>query len=249
MKALHSVQALSGGHRPRDGSRRASPAAIDARNPSSGPSQGPSRFSATEHARDRLRHRRMSLREVATDPAVPEPKPEGPAPEGMVWIPGGKFWMGGDDSSWADARPVHEVTVDGFWMDRTEVTNRQFAAVREGDGLRHRRRTEARRQGFPRRATRDPRPRLAGLHPAGRSGARSMIRSSGGDMSRVPTGGIPRGPRRRSRARTIIPSSRSAGTMPSPMPDGRANASRPRPSGSSPRGAGRNGRRSSGAMN
>jgi len=27
----------------------------------------------------------------------------------------------------ADARPVHRVRVDGFWMDRVEVTNRQFA--------------------------------------------------------------------------------------------------------------------------
>ena len=45
----------------------------------------------------------------------------------MIWIPGGKFWMGGDDASMSDASPVHEVTVVGFWMDRTEVTNRQFA--------------------------------------------------------------------------------------------------------------------------
>ena len=45
----------------------------------------------------------------------------------MVWVPGGTFWMGADDASMADARPVHEVTVSGFWMDRTEVTNRQFA--------------------------------------------------------------------------------------------------------------------------
>ena len=35
--------------------------------------------------------------------------------------------MGGDDMSMADATPVHEVTVSGFWMDRTEITNRQFA--------------------------------------------------------------------------------------------------------------------------
>ena len=34
--------------------------------------------------------------------------------------------MGADDTSMADATPVHEVTVSGFWMDRTEVTNRQF---------------------------------------------------------------------------------------------------------------------------
>ena len=52
----------------------------------------------------------------------------------MVWIPGGKFWMGGDDSSWADAKPVHEVTVDGFWIDRTEVTNRQFAGFVKATG-------------------------------------------------------------------------------------------------------------------
>jgi sulfatase modifying factor 1 len=55
----------------------------------------------------------------------------GPAP-GMVWIPGGTFWMGSDDPRMADARPVHRVSVDGFWMDRTEVTNAQFARfVRE----------------------------------------------------------------------------------------------------------------------
>jgi formylglycine-generating enzyme required for sulfatase activity len=45
----------------------------------------------------------------------------------MAWIPGGRFWMGADDPSSLDASPVHEVAVDGFWMDRTEVTNRQFA--------------------------------------------------------------------------------------------------------------------------
>jgi formylglycine-generating enzyme required for sulfatase activity len=61
---------------------------------------------------------------VSTERAVEAPSPP---PEGMVWIPGGTFWMGADDASMTDARPVHEVTVDGFWMDRTEVTNRQFA--------------------------------------------------------------------------------------------------------------------------
>ncbi len=45
------------------------------------------------------------------------------APEGMVWVPGGEFWMG--DDLFPDA-PPQRVHVDGFWMDRTEVTNAQF---------------------------------------------------------------------------------------------------------------------------
>src|SRR5260370_19826922 len=58
-----------------------------------------------------------------------------PAPEGMVWIPGGEFSMGsrlnGGPSSGMvmasnDAEPVHRVRVDGFWMDATTVTNERF---------------------------------------------------------------------------------------------------------------------------
>src|SRR5262245_22013207 len=33
-----------------------------------------------------------------------------------------------------DSRPVHRTYVDGFWMDRTEVTNRQFAAFVKATG-------------------------------------------------------------------------------------------------------------------
>jgi sulfatase modifying factor 1 len=55
-------------------------------------------------------------------------KPEQPAPPGMVWIPGGEFTMGTiSPDSWPAERPAHRVRVDGFWMDATEVTNRQFA--------------------------------------------------------------------------------------------------------------------------
>lgn len=44
---------------------------------------------------------------------------------GMVRIQGGQFLMGADEFS--DARPVHPVTVKGFWMDEHEVTNAEFA--------------------------------------------------------------------------------------------------------------------------
>jgi sulfatase modifying factor 1 len=50
----------------------------------------------------------------------------GPAPHpDMVWIPGGTFRMGSEDH-YPEERPVHRVTVDGFWMDRAPVTNAQF---------------------------------------------------------------------------------------------------------------------------
>ncbi|MEJ5277190.1 MAG: SUMF1/EgtB/PvdO family nonheme iron enzyme, partial [Thermogemmata sp.] len=60
----------------------------------------------------------------------------GPAPPGMVWIPGGKFLMGTDDPHpfFADAHPIHEVEVRGFWMDETEVTNADFARFVEATG-------------------------------------------------------------------------------------------------------------------
>lgn len=60
-------------------------------------------------------------------PTIPNPgRPPGPAPVGMAWVPGGEFSMGGDETM-PDARPIHRVFVDGFWLDRTEVTNAEFA--------------------------------------------------------------------------------------------------------------------------
>jgi formylglycine-generating enzyme len=52
--------------------------------------------------------------------------PPGPVPENMVWIHGGEFWMGSDAPMFRDAQPVHRVTVNGFFIDKTEVTNEQF---------------------------------------------------------------------------------------------------------------------------
>ncbi|HYH55894.1 MAG TPA: formylglycine-generating enzyme family protein, partial [Anseongella sp.] len=55
-------------------------------------------------------------------------------PSNMVWIPGGPFMMGTDNPEFPDARPVHPVTVDGFWMDAHEVTNAQFAEFVKATG-------------------------------------------------------------------------------------------------------------------
>jgi sulfatase modifying factor 1 len=54
------------------------------------------------------------------------------APPGMVWIRGGRFWMGTDHME--DAQPVHQVEVKGFWIDRTNVTNEEFARFVKATG-------------------------------------------------------------------------------------------------------------------
>jgi len=50
-------------------------------------------------------------------------------PEGMVWIPGGTFTQGAKDSdqmAMNHEKPAHQVAVDGFFIDKTEVTNAEF---------------------------------------------------------------------------------------------------------------------------
>lgn len=63
-----------------------------------------------------------------------QPQPEAPGPppnDGMVWIQGGEFQMGSEDF-YPEERPLRRVTVDGFWIDRYQVTNVQYAQfVRE----------------------------------------------------------------------------------------------------------------------
>ncbi|MBN1810791.1 MAG: SUMF1/EgtB/PvdO family nonheme iron enzyme [Anaerolineae bacterium] len=71
----------------------------------------------------------------------------------MVYARAGKFKMGSDDddvdyalqvcseyrdqcrpSSLEDEQPAHDVTLDGFWIDQTEVTNAQYAAFLNAQG-------------------------------------------------------------------------------------------------------------------
>jgi sulfatase modifying factor 1 len=73
---------------------------------------------------------------VAFGPTIPNTvSPPIPVPKDMVRIPGGEFSMGAqnppdmDDvgmKATLDSRPVHRVYVDGFFMDKTDVTNAEF---------------------------------------------------------------------------------------------------------------------------
>jgi len=69
--------------------------------------------------------------ETNSNNAAPAVKPpvvsDDPRFKGMVWIPTGKFLMGEVDTV-PDEFPPHEVELDGFWMDTTEVTNAEFKA-------------------------------------------------------------------------------------------------------------------------
>ena len=43
----------------------------------------------------------------------------------MMYVPGGTFSMGSNDG-YDDEQPIHDVTIDSFWIDKTEVTNNQY---------------------------------------------------------------------------------------------------------------------------
>jgi formylglycine-generating enzyme required for sulfatase activity len=51
----------------------------------------------------------------------------------MVYVPPGAFEMGSDEGD-DNEQPVHTVRLDAFWIDRTEVTNQQFADFLNGEG-------------------------------------------------------------------------------------------------------------------
>ncbi len=82
----------------------------------------------------------VELEEAKQEPRVERPKvpskllkvlPQGiKAPEGMVWVAGGRFSQGAveqDRMAMGHESPNFQVAVDGFFMDATEVTNAQFA--------------------------------------------------------------------------------------------------------------------------
>ena len=68
----------------------------------------------------------------STDPPQKPTQVTPPDPD-MLWIPGGTFQMGSEDF-YPEEHPIHEVIVDGFWMDRHPVTNAEFARFVEATG-------------------------------------------------------------------------------------------------------------------
>ena len=95
---------------------------------------------------------------AAATPAPPPAPALETAPAGMAWVPGGTFTMGGPEvdvaareraatrpgepvcsgllAGFPDAQPSHRVSVQGFWMDVTEVTNEQFERFIRATGYR-----------------------------------------------------------------------------------------------------------------
>ena len=82
---------------------------------------------------------------AASPPAFPLPgRPVAPPPTcDMALIPEGTFDMGSDHGMPYEG-PVHRVTVQAFWMDRCEVTNKEFARFVSASGYR----TESEKQGW-----------------------------------------------------------------------------------------------------
>jgi len=55
----------------------------------------------------------------------------------LLYVPAGEFKMGSTDAdslAQSDEKPQHPVTLKAFWIDQTEVTNKQYAACVSGGG-------------------------------------------------------------------------------------------------------------------
>ena len=77
--------------------------------------------------------------------------------DGMVKLPGGSYQMGSDGyfttpygpKEFPEEAPLRQVSVKGFWIDETEVTNDQFAAFVEETGYVTFAEREAKPEDFP----------------------------------------------------------------------------------------------------
>ena len=110
----------------------------------------------------------------------------------------------GSDQHYPEEAPVHRVTVDGFWIDRTPVTNRQFKEFVQATGHVTFAEIPPDPKDYPGAL---PHMLYAGslvFTPPAASGRSARLERSGGRSSRAPTGGIPTDRRARSAGSTII---------------------------------------------
>ena len=116
----------------------------------------------------------------------------------------------GSEDFYPEERPVHRVTVDGFWMDEHPVTAAEFRRfVRETKYV-----TVAERpldpERLPGRRSRPARARARSSSTARRARSTSTTTATGGRTSRARSGSSPAARGRRSTAATTIPSSHVA---------------------------------------
>jgi formylglycine-generating enzyme required for sulfatase activity len=64
---------------------------------------------------------------------IPQERHDKAGPAGMIWVAGGTFLMG-SNRHYVEEQPPRYAQVSGFWIDRTEVTNAQFAAFVSATG-------------------------------------------------------------------------------------------------------------------
>ena len=127
---------------------------------------------------------------AAFEPTIPNKLPTpAPVPHGMVWISGGEFSMGAMEPpattevgmhGATDARPIHRVYVDGFWMDKTDVTNEEFARFVKATGYVTIAERTADAPGFSRRSSRESGCRSRGLFASRSSRGAQQSLSNGG---------------------------------------------------------------------
>ena len=120
----------------RPGSTKISAVASEPATESSAPAATPSGAALNASAHEGMKHGEAGGDKVVFGATVPNTaKPLKKAPAGMAWVPGGEFSMGAQDppgmdnvgmKATLDSRPVHRVYVDGFFMDKTDVTNAEF---------------------------------------------------------------------------------------------------------------------------
>ena len=124
--------------------------------------------------------------------SLAEHAPSPPPAKEMAWIPPGRFSMGSEDF-YPEERPVHQVSVDGFWMDEHPVTAAEFRRfVRETGYV-----TVAERPLDPEQyPDADPDLLVPGSlvfrKTRGPGGPRTTT-ATGGSTCRAPTGGGPEG--------------------------------------------------------